>query len=93
MAKDIVTGMEHLASNDIVHRHDTYSSLLFSDILSYERDLAARNLLLDSDNRIKVCDFGQSRPTEDRGYYVSDNPKIPIRWTSPGNCTLFATPQ
>jgi hypothetical protein len=63
-------------------------------MFSVNRDLAARNLLVEithsGEHRVKVCDFGQSRPmgTGDT-LYISDDPKIPIRWTAPGNYLLL----
>lgn len=73
MAKDIVSGMEHLRANDVVHR-----------------DLAARNLLLEirsnGEHRVKVSDFGLSRPLMESEYYKtgdSSRGHIPVKWTAP----------
>lgn len=46
------------------------------------RDVAARNVLISSDGRAKVSDFGMSRNTEDADYYYSRS-KLPIRWCAP----------
>ncbi|CAG7823667.1 unnamed protein product [Allacma fusca] len=46
------------------------------------RDLAARNCLLDTNDSVKISDFGMSR--EEKEYTVSDGMKqIPIKWTAP----------
>jgi len=73
MAKDIVSGMEHLRANGVVHR-----------------DLAARNLLLEirsnAEHRVKVSDFGLSRPLMESEYYKtgeSSRGQIPVKWTAP----------
>ena len=59
--------MEYLHSQKIIHR-----------------DLACRNLLVsgkENEYIVKVADFGLSRIIEN--YYISQNKKIPIRWTAP----------
>lgn len=53
------------------------------------RDLACRNVLLDSQLTCKVADFGLSRATatgssnESAPYYRSTQGTFPIRWTAP----------
>ena len=47
------------------------------------RDLAARNVLLGSYMNAKIADFGLSRETHDKQYYVSRGGALPIRWTAP----------
>mgnify|MGYP002402519372 CR=1 FL=1 len=47
-------------------------------------DVATRNVLLSSDLRAKISDFGLSREgVEDSLYYQSRGGKMPIRWTAP----------
>ncbi len=47
------------------------------------RDVAARNVLVSSDRRAKIADFGMSRETNAREYYKSKGGRLPIRWTAP----------
>ena len=53
------------------------------------RDLATRNVLVDSSDRAKVADFGLSRDLEASEYYtMSDsNGKLPLRWAAPETIT------
>jgi len=47
------------------------------------RDLAARNVLVSSDKRAKISDFGLSRRVTDELIYTSkSNRKIPVKWMS-----------
>jgi len=49
------------------------------------RDLATRNVLVESRDRVKVCDFGLSRMFGEKDYYRSHNEmaRIPVRWFAP----------
>ena len=49
------------------------------------RDIAARNILVSSELRCKVSDFGMSRDTgqSESDYYQSRGGALPIRWCSP----------
>jgi len=48
------------------------------------RDVAARNVLISSEGRGKIADFGLSRETdEDSAYYKSRGGQLPVRWTAP----------
>eukprot|EP00056_Hartaetosiga_gracilis_P011121 m.166535 g.166535 ORF g.166535 m.166535 type:complete len:2195 (+) comp13451_c0_seq2:195-6779(+) len=48
------------------------------------RDVASRNVLLNSENRCKISDFGMSRDMEDSTYYHSSKRgALPVRWTAP----------
>lgn len=69
-----------------------FSDLLFCDIDIYEisvhfRDLAARNILVFSKNKVKISDFGLSRALgQGKDYYQTNfnvNLKLPIAWCAP----------
>jgi len=53
------------------------------------RDLAARNVLLTTDLRCKIADFGLSRNTGGKDYYRrnTNSAPIPIRWMAPETLT------
>eukprot|EP00042_Codosiga_hollandica_P057642 m.856867 g.856867 ORF g.856867 m.856867 type:complete len:1639 (-) comp59640_c0_seq8:47-4963(-) len=47
------------------------------------RDVAARNVLVSSERRAKISDFGMSRETKNSEYYRSAGGQLPVRWTAP----------
>lgn len=49
------------------------------------RDLATRNILLDNDFNIKICDFGLSQylQVEDYYYKLKTNGPLPFKWMAP----------
>ncbi|XP_014260187.2 focal adhesion kinase 1 isoform X2 [Cimex lectularius] len=47
------------------------------------RDIAARNVLVASEDCVKLGDFGLSRWVEDQSYYKASRMKLPIKWMSP----------
>ena len=48
------------------------------------RDLAARNCLVESNNKVKVADFGLSRVMVTGDDYTARiGAKFPIKWTAP----------
>lgn len=49
------------------------------------RDLACRNVLLDSHSRIKICDFGLMRalPQQEDCYVMTEHKKVPFPWCAP----------
>ena len=60
--------MKYLEANNILHR-----------------DLALRNVLVNVEYEkyiVKIGDFGMSRASE-KGYYKTQDKKIPVRWSSP----------
>ncbi|OXA48438.1 Fibroblast growth factor receptor 2 [Folsomia candida] len=71
-ARQIAGGMEYLT---------TKSNIVHND-------LAARNILLDSNLDAKISDFGFSRKLDDGGIYLkSTNEPIPWKWRSPETFT------
>ena len=46
-------------------------------------DVAARNVLVSSELRTKISDFGMSREAEESDYYQSRGGALPIRWCAP----------
>ncbi len=47
------------------------------------RDIAARNILVSSERRCKVADFGLARDTDESDYYRSRSGQMPVRWSAP----------
>jgi Eph receptor A1 len=49
------------------------------------RDLACRNILVASDFKCKITDFGLTRELEsrDQAYVATGNAQIPLRWSAP----------
>ncbi|XP_072874507.1 focal adhesion kinase 1 isoform X13 [Chlorocebus sabaeus] len=47
------------------------------------RDIAARNVLVSSNDCVKLGDFGLSRYMEDSTYYKASKGKLPIKWMAP----------
>ena len=47
------------------------------------RDVAARNVLVSTERRAKISDFGMSRETKIDAAYVGKNGQFPVRWTAP----------
>lgn len=87
---------EHGALNSYLQNHTPnmfWKDLIAGDVataLAYlakktfvHRDVAARNVLISSERRAKLADFGMSRDVEESSYYRSKGGEIPVRWTSP----------
>jgi serine/threonine protein kinase len=47
------------------------------------RDVAARNVLVSSELRGKISDFGMSREADESDYYHSSGGVVPVRWCAP----------
>lgn len=52
-------------------------------MLSFPRDLAARNCLVGENHLVKVADFGLSRLMTGDTYTAHAGAKFPIKWTAP----------
>ena len=49
----------------------------------FDRDIAARNILVSSDDCVKLADFGLSRWVEESSYYKASKGVLPIKWMAP----------
>jgi len=47
------------------------------------RDVAARNVLVSSEDCVKLADFGLSRSLTEQCYYKATKGKLPIKWMAP----------
>lgn len=68
MAAQIADGMAYLESQDPPFVH---------------RDLRAANILVGTNNSVKVADFGLARIIEDDVYLACEKSKFPVKWTAP----------
>ncbi|ELU06196.1 hypothetical protein CAPTEDRAFT_136189, partial [Capitella teleta] len=60
-----------------------------SDLKYIHRDLACRNCLVHVTKRIKIGDFGMTRPMYDSDYYrFNKRGMLPVRWMAPESLTL-----
>ena len=70
--------------------HDTATGLLNLHESSFvHRDVAARNCLLDTNNRVKICDFGLTRKIQHELTFgtASDGGMGPLKWMAPESIT------
>jgi hypothetical protein len=76
---------EILEEQRIMLAHDAAQGLKYLAACNIvHRDIAARNVLLNSEMRGKIADFGMSRESAaDSAYYTSRGGAIPVRWSSP----------
>ena len=60
------------------------SALAYLETLNFvHRDIAARNILLYSESKIKLSDFGLTRETTENLYTSEKRSKLPIKWMAP----------
>ena len=87
----ICDGMQYLEAKRLIHRYKKKCLIPLTSLLKYTfplfiRDLAARNILVFSKNKIKISDFGLSRALGvGKDYYQTNfnvNLKLPIAWVS-----------
>lgn len=92
-AQQICDGMTYLENKRLIHRWE-YNLLINNlkkvchdisqDFITCCRDLAARNILVFSKDRIKISDFGLSRALGvGKDYYQTNynvNLKLPVAW-------------
>lgn len=93
MMRGIAYGMQYLAEMSYVHRYVRYlkncrpcTMLILMLFITIFRDLAARNVLVNSQLVCKIADFGLSREILEGnidGAYTTRGGKIPVRWTAP----------
>lgn len=78
MGADVADGMAYLEEIKIVHRCAVTISPLSADLL--DRDLAARNCLVNDEFKCKVGDFGLTRDVYQGEYYrMTGSAPLPIR--------------
>jgi len=70
MCKDIVRGMLHLHSENMLHRDLAARNLLVG-------------VKSNGDYLIKVSDFGMASLVDTSGVYSTNNKAIPVRWSAP----------
>jgi serine/threonine protein kinase len=75
---DLTDRRKSMLAGDVAEGVAYLASLRF-----VHRDISARNVLLSSERRAKISDFGMSRETMHSQYYQSKGGQLPIRWTAP----------
>lgn len=81
-AFQIANGMAHLERISITHRYNSFIShhtiaVIILWLFLQNRDLAARNILINEDKTLKISDFGLSRTGP---YFNTKSKELPIRW-------------
>ena len=86
-ALDVMVGERDLAPDLLCtfSQHIALGMAYLSSRRFVHRDLASRNVLVDTRDRAKIADFGMSREFEDSAYYTASdtNARMPLRWMAP----------
>lgn len=68
----------------VVYAYQLSTALSYLESKKFvHRDIAARNVLVSSQDCVKLGDFGLSRWVEDQSYYKASKGKLPIKWMAP----------
>eukprot|EP00096_Caligus_rogercresseyi_P011337 TRINITY_DN4430_c0_g1_i1.p1 TRINITY_DN4430_c0_g1~~TRINITY_DN4430_c0_g1_i1.p1 ORF type:complete len:998 (-),score=345.77 TRINITY_DN4430_c0_g1_i1:144-3137(-) len=71
-------------SHLLLYSHQLSTALSYLESKKFvHRDIAARNVLVSSENVVKLADFGLSRWIEHNSYYKASRGKLPIKWMAP----------
>ena len=82
-ARDIASGMEHLANKSFIHRDLAARNILLNDDLTCKVSTHNKLICILYLLYFKIGDFGMARDLLDEDYYQSRGGKIPVKWTAP----------